>query len=117
MDMITILHNPRCQKSRQGLSIIEQSKKPFSIRLYLEDQLSKTEIALLIKQLNCLPEELIRKGEPEWKDNFKNKSLTSQELIDAMVKYPKLIERPIVIKNSKAIIGRPPESIIDFIEK
>jgi len=106
-----IYHNPRCSKSREGLAILEESKMSFETINYIETPISKDELVEIIKLLNISPIELVRKNEPIWKENFKEKSLTDAEIITAMVKNPKLIERPIVLHNKKAIIGRPPELI------
>ena len=113
--MIKIYHNPRCSKSRQGKKIIESSGKEFKIVNYLENPPTAKEITELIKLLNITPIQLIRKGETVWKDNFKGKTLSDTEIIEAMANYPKLIERPIVINNNKAVIGRPTEIISSII--
>lgn len=109
--MIKIYHNPRCQKSRQGLQIIEKSGKEFKIIKYLEENPSESELKEILKLLNIKPEELIRKNESTWKENFKGKELTDDEIVQAMVKHPNLIERPIVINDDKAVIGRPSQLI------
>ena len=114
--MITIYHNNRCSKSRAALEILENSGKKFKIINYLETVPNKSDLTNLIKLLNIQPIDLIRKGESIWKDKFKGKTLTNSQIINAMVKYPKLIERPIVIKGNKAVIGRPPELVIDLIK-
>ena len=106
-----IYHNPRCGKSREGLAILQESKLPFEIINYLETPLSKVELTEIIKLLGIPPIDLVRKNETVWKENYKGKNLPDSEIITAMVKNPKLIERPIVINNGKAIIGRPPELI------
>ena len=113
--MIKILHNPRCSKSRQGLKILEDSGKEYQIIKYLDNALSKNELAELIQLLNISPIELIRKGEAIWKDNYKGKIMTDTQIIEAMVSNPKLIERPVVISNNKAVIGRPPTLIKELI--
>jgi arsenate reductase len=113
--MIQILHNPSCSKSRQGLEMLKISEKKYEVVKYLENTLTKKELTDLIKLLNITPIELIRKGEAIWKDNYKGKKMTDTELIEAMVSNPKLIERPIVINNNKAVIGRPIESISAII--
>lgn len=109
--MIKIYHNPRCTKSRQGLALLENSGKDFEIVKYLESIPSKEELTEIIKLLGISPVSLIRKNEAIWKEQFKGKELTDEELINAMVTYPKLIERPIVINGDKAVIGRPTEDI------
>ena len=106
-----IYHNPRCSKSRQGLAILEASKLSFNTIRYLETPISKEELGEIIKLLGIAPIELVRKNEAIWKENYKGKSLSDSEIITAMVENPKLIERPIVINNGKAVIGRPPELI------
>lgn len=106
-----IYHNPRCGKSREGLAILQESKMAFEIINYLGTPLSKDELTEIIKLLGIAPIDLVRKNEAIWKENYKGKNLSDSEIIMAMVKNPKLIERPIVINNGKAVIGRPPELI------
>jgi len=113
--MIKIYHNNRCSKSRCGLEILEKSGKDFEIVPYLENTPSNDELKHILSLLNIKAEDLIRKNEAVWKENFKGKELTEAQLINAMVKFPKLIERPIVINGNKAVIGRPPENILDII--
>ncbi|MFT6699303.1 MAG: arsenate reductase [Porticoccaceae bacterium] len=113
--MIKIYHNPRCSKSREGLAVLENSKKEFEIVKYLEAVPSKDELTEIIRLLDISPMLLVRKNEKIWKENFKGKELTDAEIIIAMVQNPKLIERPIIINNKKAIIGRPSESILTII--
>ncbi|WP_298476291.1 arsenate reductase (glutaredoxin) [uncultured Maribacter sp.] len=109
--MIKIYHNPRCSKSRQGLQILEDSGKEFKVIKYLEEVPSKEELQEVITRLGITPIQLIRKNEAIWKELFKGKTLSDDEIIEAMLTYPKLIERPIVVKDNKATIGRPPENI------
>lgn len=113
--MIKIFHNNRCSKSRCALKLLEESEKPFEVINYLEDTPSAKELAQIIELLQIKPIELIRKNEAIWKENFKNQTLSDKELIDVMVKYPKLIERPIVISGKHAVIGRPPERVLEII--
>lgn len=113
--MIKILHNNRCSKSRCGLELLEQTGKPFEIVKYLEDTLSAKELKEIIKLLGINPIDLVRKNEPIWKTEFKDKALSDNQIIDAMVENPKLIERPIVINGNKAVIGRPAEKILEII--
>ncbi len=113
--MITIYHNNRCRKSREGLEILGKSGKEYNVREYLNDLPTKDELKNILAILNINPIELIRKNESTWKENYKNVTLTDDEIIDAMIKYPKLIERPIVINGEKAVIGRPPSKILDII--
>lgn len=113
--MIKIYHNPRCSKSRQGLAIIEKSGKEFEIIKYLENIPSEKELSNIIKMLGISPIQLVRKNEKIWKENYKGKELSDLEIIAAMVQNPKLIERPIVINNNKAVVGRPPENIVSIL--
>ncbi|MCB0462601.1 MAG: arsenate reductase (glutaredoxin) [Flavobacteriaceae bacterium] len=113
--MIKIYHNNRCSKSRCGLELLEQSGKKFIVIKYLEDVPTKNELKDIINLLGIKPIDLIRKNEAIWKEQFKGKTLSDAQLIDAMLKNPKLIERPIVINGNKATIGRPPEKILDII--
>ena len=110
--MITIYHNNRCRKSREGLQILEESGKDYEVVKYLEDVPSKSELKQIIKQLGIAPLELIRKNEAIWKENYKGQTLSNDQVIDAMIAHPKLIERPIVINNGMAVIGRPPQKIL-----
>ncbi len=109
-----IYHNPRCRKSRETLAIIKEQGIEPDIILYLEDNPTKEELKKVLKKLDISAEKLIRKSESVYKEHFKGKSLSESKWIDAMISYPKLIERPIVIKGSKAIIGRPPERVLEL---
>lgn len=109
--MIQILHNPRCRKSREGVQFLEEHNVEFKIVNYLDDTLSESELTEIISKLNILPIDLVRKNETIWKTDYKGKTLSDAEIIKAMVKNPKLIERPIVISTNKAVIGRPKEAI------
>ncbi|WP_396153007.1 arsenate reductase (glutaredoxin) [Flavobacterium sp.] len=115
--MIKILHNPRCGKSREGLSVIEETGKPFEVIKYLDNPLTESELTELIKKLNITPIDLIRQKEKIWIEQFKGKKLADAELIKAIANNPILMERPIVITENKAVIGRPPQKIIDFLKK
>ncbi len=115
MDKIKIYHNSRCSKSRQGLCILEESKKEFEVINYLVNPPTEKELKNLLKMLDFTPLQLIRKGEKIWKEEYKGKELSDTEIIKAMIENPKLIERPIVVKGNKAVIGRPPENIEELI--
>lgn len=106
-----IYHNPRCRKSRETLDIIQQAGEDVEIVEYLKDNPSEQELKEVLAYLAIPAEKLIRKGEQDFKDNFKGKNLSESEWIKAMVSYPKLIERPIVVKDKKAVIGRPPKNV------
>lgn len=109
--MIRIFHNPRCRKSRETLQLIQESGELVEIVEYLETVPTEEELAEIIDLLGIKPEQLLRKREAIFKEQFKGKELTDKECIKAMTQNPKLIERPIVIKGSKAVIGRPPEIV------
>lgn len=113
--MIQIIHNPRCSKSRDGLNFLCQENINHQIIEYLNTPLSADEIRDILKKLNIAPIELVRKNETIWKENYKNLSLTDDEIITAMATHPKLIERPIFIKGDKAVIGRPLEKIHELL--
>lgn len=113
--MITIYHNPRCSKSREGLILLEKSGKEFRKVLYLEDELSVQELTKIIQKLEISPLELVRKNEAIWKENYKDKNLSDQEIIQIMVENPRLIERPIVVNQNRAVIGRPTEKINEVL--
>ncbi len=113
--MIKIYHNSRCRKSREALEILRTNNIEFEIIEYLKDNLTKNQLQDLINKLGINPLELVRKNEQIWKENFKNKELTSDEIIQILSDNPKLIERPIVESNSKAIIGRPPENVLKIL--
>ena len=113
--MIQIYHNSRCSKSREGLQILAESGKDFEVIEYMKDKVSVEELKNLIEKLKIQPIDLVRKNETIWKENFKGKELSDQEILGAMVEFPNLIERPIVIHNGKAVIGRPPSLIKDIL--
>ncbi|BDU27387.1 arsenate reductase (glutaredoxin) [Flavobacterium sp. GSB-24] len=114
--MIQIYHNPRCGKSRNCLAFLEQSNQEFEIIPYLTQTPSFDELKTLLKQLNLEPIQLIRTKEKIWIENFKGKTLSDDQIINAMVENPILIERPIVVKDGKAIIGRDPELVASFLD-
>lgn len=113
--MTTLYHNPRCSKSREALQILQQANEPVEVVLYLKDPLSEGALKKITQQLGVSAIELIRKNEPVWKQNYKGKSLSEDELITAMVNNPKLIERPIAINKTKAVIGRPPSEVLKVL--
>ncbi len=113
--MIKIYHNPRCSKSRQGLALLEASSQEFEVIKYLDQPLSSEDLKAIVSKLGIKPLELIRKNEAIWKSDYKGKTLTDDAIIEAMVATPKLIERPIVVNGTQAVIGRPTELISDII--
>lgn len=113
--MIQIYHNQRCGKSRNCLLFLEESNKEFEIINYLVTPPSVAELTSLLQKLNLTPIELLRQKEKIWIENYKGKTLTPDEVIQAMVENPILIERPIVVKDNEAIIGRDLDKVIPFI--
>ena len=113
--MIQIYHNQRCGKSRNCLLLLEESNNEFEIINYLVTPPTVAELTSLLQKLNLTPIELVRQKEKIWIENFKGKTLTPDEVIQAMVENPILIERPIVVKGDKAIIGRDPDKVIPFL--
>lgn len=110
-----IYHNPRCSKSRQTLELIKQNGVEPEVVEYLKDIPTKKEFKEVLAKLNKKPSEILRKGEAVYKEKFKGANFTEEEWIDVMLEYPKLIERPIVVKDYKAVLGRPPENVMDLL--
>lgn len=116
MTSVTIYHNPRCSKSRQTLALLEEQGVTPSIVKYLETPPSAAELQEILTLLALTPRQLIRIKEAEYKAlGLDDESLTTDELIAAMIATPKLIERPIVLTNGKAAIGRPPENVLAIL--
>jgi arsenate reductase (glutaredoxin) len=113
--MITIYHNPRCSKSREGLELLEKTGKEYSVVKYLDTPLTKIEIKDLLQKLGIKPIELVRHKEDIWKEHFADKKLNNTQIISALAKYPQLIERPIIVNGDKAIIARPAEQLNEII--
>lgn len=112
MSELTIFHNPRCSKSRQTLQLIEQAGISPHVVLYLETPPSAEQLQAILFKLGINARQLLRKGEDAYKDNnLADDSLSEADLINKMVEFPKLIERPIVIKGDQAVLGRPPENV------
>jgi len=113
---IKIYHNPRCSKSRETLELLKSKKIDPEIILYLENPPSFAQIEAILKMLNAKPRDIIRKKEAEYEEqNLANQNLSDKDLINAIVKTPKLLERPIVINGNKAAIGRPPENVLNIL--
>ncbi len=113
---VTIYHNPRCTKSRQALALLEQRGIKPTVIEYLVKPPTETELKHLLKLLGMRPRELLRKKETEYKEaNLDKPDLSDREIIRAMVKHPRLIERPIVVAGNKAALGRPPENVLKIL--
>ncbi len=114
--MIKIYHNPRCTKSRQALELLQKKGITPQVILYLEQAPTKTEIKDILSKLKLSARDIIRKNEDEFKEqNLADKTLSEEDLIAAIAKTPKLLERPIVINGNKACIGRPTENILEIL--
>lgn len=113
---IIIYHNPRCSKSRQTLALLEENGVSPTVVEYLKSPPSHQQLDSLLRGLNMDPRDLIRKGEAEYKDQQLDQAdLSRDQLIDAMIKTPKLIERPIVVAGDEIVIGRPPENVLSIL--
>ncbi|MDA9724914.1 arsenate reductase (glutaredoxin) [Gammaproteobacteria bacterium] len=111
-----LFHNPRCSKSRQALNLLEKEKENFEVFMYLDEKLEKDFLKEIIQKLGMSPRDLLRTGESVYKENnLKDSNISEEEIINLMIEYPKLIERPIYVKGSKAIVGRPPENVLKII--
>ena len=118
MNDITIYHNPRCSKSKATLELITSMGITPIVKLYLEEPISYDELSNVLDKLNITPRELLRKTESLYeKYDLDNNILDDSEMIKLMIENPILIERPIVIRNKGAIIGRPPENVLKIIKK
>jgi len=114
-DIITIFHNPRCSKSREALELLEGESCQVEVVEYLKKPPTYTQIKKLLAQLNVKPLDIVRTAEKLYKEKFKNKNFSDDEWVKILSENPILIERPIVVKNNKAIIGRPPKLIKDIL--
>jgi arsenate reductase len=114
--MITLYHNPRCSKSREALNLLREQGLEPEVILYLETPPTAKALKRLLAQLGITARDLLRKGEDAYKDlGLADTKLSETALIKAMVENPKLIERPIAVKEDKAVIGRPPENVLALI--
>ncbi len=114
--MTTIYHNPRCSKSRQTLALIEEKGVSPEIVLYLDTPLDAETVKDLLDKLGMTARDIIRKGEDAYKENnLGDNSLSEDALIEAIAQHPRLLERPIVVKGEKAIMGRPPENVLALL--
>ncbi|MDD3003720.1 arsenate reductase family protein [Flavobacterium sp.] len=113
--MIQVYHNNRCGKSREAVQKLEQSGKEFEIIKYLEHPPTFEELKELLTKLNYQPLDLVRQKESVWIENFKGKNLSDDAIIHAMIEFPILIERPIIIFENTAIVARPVEKLNQYI--
>ncbi|MEJ8568987.1 arsenate reductase (glutaredoxin) [Wenzhouxiangellaceae bacterium CH-27] len=113
---VRMLHNPRCSKSRATLALLQDRGIEPDLSLYLETPPTREELQTILQQLGMKPIELVRKGEAEFRElGLGEPGVSDDRILDAMIEHPRLIERPIVLANGKASIGRPPESVLDIL--
>lgn len=113
----TIYHNPRCSKSRAALDLLQERGIAPKVIEYLKTPPSVAELKSILKYLGLKPIDLVRKGESEYAERVQGKNLTDAQLVAAMVDNPILIERPIVIRGDRAVVGRPPENILQLLKQ
>lgn len=112
---VQIFHNPRCSKSREALNLLQEQNVSVEVIEYLNGDLKKSTLESVLKKMKISAFDLLRKGEDDYKNFIKGKDLSENEVVNLMIQYPKLIERPIVISGNKAVIGRPPSLVLDLI--
>ncbi len=115
MAQITLYHNPRCSKSRSVLNLLEERGVALSVVHYLETPPSYADLEQLAKRLGLSPREWIRKGEAAYREAGLSADSSDEELMRAMAKYPILIERPIAVRDDQALVGRPPERVLELL--
>ena len=116
MSRYTIYHNPRCSKSRSTLALLEEHGVEPQIILYLENVPDVSQLKSLLTKLGMTADQLVRRGEADYKQCGLGKDSSEDDIIRAMAAHPKLIERPIVVKGPRAVLGRPPENVLELID-
>jgi len=117
MHKIKIYHNPRCSKSREALQIIKDNNLEPEIKLYLEEKITLNELSNILDMLGLQPRDIIRTNEEEYKiNNLQDSCHTRNDLLNFMINFPKLIERPIIIMGNNAVLGRPPENVYKLLK-
>ena len=112
----TIYHNPRCRKSREAVQLMQSEEVDFEIVKYLDNLLTRNDLKRLLAKLNLDVQRIIRKEEKLYKEKYKNMNFTDEEWLIILEENPKLIQRPIVVKGNKAVIGRPIENVINLLK-
>ncbi|MBI3785388.1 MAG: arsenate reductase (glutaredoxin) [Deltaproteobacteria bacterium] len=116
METLTIYHNPRCSKSRQALALLQERGVPLNVVEYLKHPPTREELDSLRDKIGLPPQQWVRKGEPDFKAAGLTSGSTEVEILDAMARNPVLIERPIVVRGSRAVVGRPPERVVELLK-
>lgn len=116
MTKLKIYHNPRCSKSRTTLELINNANAEVDIIDYQKASITKKELEDVLMKLNMTPEQIVRKGEALYKANYKDKKFGKEEWMQILIENPILIERPIVVKGNKAVLGRPPENVLELLK-
>ena len=114
-DTLRVYHNARCSKSRSACQLLEERGLGFEVVEYLKTPPSRDELAALLRKLGMGAEDIVRKGEAIYKTEFEGRTLSEAEWLDALVAHPILIERPIVVRGERAVIGRPPERVLELL--
>lgn len=112
---ITVFHNPRCGKSRAALALLQERGIEPHVIEYLRTPLTRGELQTLLQKLGLEAEQVIRKGEDVYRQHYSGKSMSSEQWLDALVAHPILLERPIAVKGQRAVIGRPPENVLQLL--
>ena len=115
MALVTIYHNPRCSKSRRTLALLEERDLELRIVPYLESPPSKNELADIVKMLGVAAANIVRTGEDEYKDSGLTANSSENDILNAILTTPKLMQRPIVVRGDQARVGRPPESVLEIL--
>jgi arsenate reductase len=114
-DSILLLHNPRCSKSRAARALLQSRGLAFEERRYLDEPLSREELGDLARRLGAAPREWVRSGEAAYKEAGLGPDSSDEEILDALVTHPILMQRPIAVRGKRAVVGRPPDRILDLV--
>lgn len=117
MHPLTIYHNPRCSKSRAACALIAESGVDAEVVDYLKSPPDRDELRRLLAKLGMRASEIVRRGEAVFKEHFQGRELSDDQWLDALIAHPILIERPIVVRGEKAVIGRPPEKVLELLDE
>ncbi len=113
--MTTLYHNPRCSKSRQALHLLEEKGETLEVVRYLENPPSVLELKQIAELMQAKPIDLVRTQEKEWKENYRGKSLSDDEILEILHAHPRLLQRPIAVHGTHAVIARPPEKVLELL--